>query len=80
MKTFTLNIILLNSMLTDSIINMTIGMIVGMAVSPVMMKGIKSIRQSLRVNRILREIENSRVKQWIYKWQIDSSFSWTIKL
>ena len=50
-------------MLTDSIINMTIGMIVGMAVSPVMMKGIKSIRQSLRVNRILREIENSRVKQ-----------------
>jgi|RhiMetdeSRZDD1v2_1073273.scaffolds.fasta_scaffold373209_1 hypothetical protein len=63
MKTFTLNIILLNSMLTDSIINMTIGMIVGMAVSPVMMKGIKSIRQSLRVNRILREIENSRVKQ-----------------
>ena len=63
MKTFTLNIILLNSMLTDSIINMTIGMIVKMAVSPVMMKGIKSIRQSLRVNRILQKIENSRVKQ-----------------
>ncbi len=40
----------------DSVINMTIGMILGMAVCPLMMKGIKSIRQSIRVNRILREI------------------------
>jgi hypothetical protein len=37
---------------------MTIGMILGMAVCPIMMKAIKSIRQSIRVNRILREISD----------------------
>lgn len=35
---------------------MTLGMILGMAVSPLMMKAIKNMRQSRRVNRILREI------------------------
>ncbi len=43
-------------MLGDSLINMTLGMILGMAVSPLMMKAIKNMRQSRRVNRILREI------------------------
>jgi hypothetical protein len=45
-------------MLGDTLINMTIGMILGMAVCPIMMKAIKSIRQSIRVNRILREISD----------------------
>jgi hypothetical protein len=45
-------------MLGDILINMTIGMILGMAVCPIMMKAIKSIRQSIRVNRILREISD----------------------
>jgi hypothetical protein len=43
-------------MLSDTIINMTLGMILGMAVCPLMMKAIKSFRQRLRVNKILREI------------------------
>jgi len=38
--------------------NMTIGMMLGMAVCPIMMKAIKSIRQSIRVNRILRDISD----------------------
>jgi hypothetical protein len=45
-------------MLGDILINMTIGMILGMAVCPIMMKAIKSVRQSIRVNRILREISD----------------------
>jgi hypothetical protein len=45
-------------MLGDILINMTIGMILGMAVCPIMMKAVKSIRQSIRVNRILREISD----------------------
>ncbi|HEX9317691.1 MAG TPA: hypothetical protein VF884_02020 [Nitrososphaeraceae archaeon] len=43
-------------MLGDTLFNMTLGMILGMAVCPLMMKAVKSIRQSIRVNRILREI------------------------
>ncbi len=45
-------------MLGDTLINMTIGMILGMAVCPIMMKAIKGIRQSIRVNRILKEISD----------------------
>ena len=45
-------------MLGDILINMTIGMILEMAVCPIMMKAIKSVRQSIRVNRILREISD----------------------
>jgi hypothetical protein len=37
---------------------MTIGMILGMAICPIMMKAIKNIRQSIRVNRILRDISD----------------------
>jgi hypothetical protein len=46
-------------MLGDALINMTAGMIVGMAVCPIMMKTIKNIRQNIRVNRILREISET---------------------
>jgi hypothetical protein len=45
-------------MLDDAMINMTAGMILGMAICPVMMKAIKNVRQSIRVNRILREISD----------------------
>jgi hypothetical protein len=37
------------------IIDMTIGMVLGMVASPIMMKAIKAIRQRRKVNRILRE-------------------------
>ena len=37
------------------IFDMTIGMVLGMIASPIMMKGIKAIRQRRKVNRILRE-------------------------
>ena len=47
-------------MLGDILINMTIGMILGMAVCPIMMKAIKSVRQSIRVNRILRDFRYSK--------------------
>jgi hypothetical protein len=47
-------------MLGDAMINMTAGMILGMAVCPIMMKVIKNVRQNLRVNRILREISDTQ--------------------
>jgi hypothetical protein len=40
--------------------DMTIGMILGMAASPLMMKGIKVIRQKRRLDRILHEIAKNR--------------------
>jgi len=45
-------------MLGDAMIDMTAGMILGMAICPIMMKAIKNFRQSMRVNRILREISD----------------------
>lgn len=41
-------------------VNMTIGMAIGMAASPLMMKGIRIWRTKMKVNRILREIAESR--------------------
>jgi len=43
-------------MMGEAFVNMTAGMVLGMALCPIMMKAIKSIRQSIRVNRILKEI------------------------
>jgi hypothetical protein len=40
--------------------DMTIGMILGMAASPVMMKGIRRIRQKRRLDRMLHEIAEIR--------------------
>ena len=62
-----------HNMTFDMFLDMTIGMILGMAASPIMMKGIKSIRQRRKVNRILREIvesqkmDNSRKNQKFIK-------------
>ena len=43
-------------MMFDMLVDMTIGMILGMAVSPLMMKGIKTIRQKRRISKMLDEI------------------------
>lgn len=43
-------------MIFDMLLDMTIGMILGMAASPLMMKGIKIIRQKRRVSKLLNEI------------------------
>jgi hypothetical protein len=41
-------------------LDMTVGMILGMAASPLMMKGIKAIRQKRRLDRMLQEIAEIR--------------------
>jgi hypothetical protein len=41
-------------------IDMTVGMIVGMAASPVLMKGIRRIRQKRKLDRMLHEIAEIR--------------------
>ena len=43
-------------MMIDTLLGMTIGMILGMIASPLMMKGVKLIRQRRKVDRILRQI------------------------
>ena len=43
-------------MMINTLFDMAMGMILGMIASPLMMKGIKVIRQRRKVDRILREI------------------------
>jgi len=44
-----------------SLIDMTLGMILGMALSPIMMRLIKDFRQRMKVNRILKEyVKNNK--------------------
>lgn len=43
-------------MMIDTLLDMTMGMILGMIASPVMMKGVKIIRQRRKIDKILREI------------------------
>jgi hypothetical protein len=40
----------------NMLLDMTAGMILGMAASPLMMKGIKMIRQKRRISKMLNEI------------------------
>ncbi len=47
-------------MMIDALLDMTMGMILGMIASPLMMKGIKVIRQRRKVDRILREISQEQ--------------------
>ncbi len=47
-------------MMFDMLLDMTIGMILGMAASPIMMKGIKIIRQKRRISKMLNEISKLR--------------------
>jgi hypothetical protein len=47
-------------MMIDALLNMTFGMMLGMIASPLMMKGIKVIRQKRKVDRILRDISQEQ--------------------
>jgi len=47
-------------MMVDTLLDMIIGMILGMIASPLMMKGIKILKQRRRVDRILREISEQQ--------------------
>lgn len=46
---------LLGLMMVDVFFDMTIGMVLGMVASPLMMKAIKSIRQRRKVSKMLHE-------------------------
>jgi hypothetical protein len=43
-------------MMFDMLLDMTIGMILGMVASPLMMKGIKTMRQKRRISKMLNDI------------------------
>lgn len=47
-----------------SLIDMTLGMILGFAVTPIMMKLIKDFRQRRKVNKILKEYVKKNKKDW----------------
>ena len=47
-------------MMINTLFDMAMGMILGMIASPVMMKGVKIIRQRRKVDRILREISQEQ--------------------
>jgi hypothetical protein len=47
-------------MMLDALLDMIMGMMLGMGASPLMMKGIKAIRQRRKVDRILREISQEK--------------------
>lgn len=54
----------------DMFFDMTIGMVLGMIASPLMMKAIKSIKQRRRVARLLREVaELQKAGQSPHKYQ-----------
>jgi hypothetical protein len=43
-----------------NIIDMSLGMIIGMILAPTMMKGIKKLYQEYRVNKILKKLKEQR--------------------
>ena len=43
-------------MMFDMLLDMSMGMILGMAASPLMMRGIKMIRQKRKISKMLNEI------------------------
>ena len=43
-------------MIFDMLLDMTIGMVLGVAASPLIMKGFKTIRQKRRISKMLNEI------------------------
>ena len=47
-------------MMIDTLLDMTIGMVLGMVASPIMMKAIKILRQRRKVDKILREISEDQ--------------------
>jgi hypothetical protein len=58
-------------MMVDILFYMTIGMVVGMIASPIMMKAIKVITQRRRVSKILNEVSKlQKTGQLHEKYQI----------
>lgn len=51
---------LLGDFLSSGTFDMTLGMIVGMVASPLMMRGIKILRQRRKINKLLHEIAEVR--------------------
>jgi hypothetical protein len=45
---------------SGNVLDMTIGMVLGMVASPLMMKGIKKIRQQRKVERLIKEAAKIR--------------------
>lgn len=50
-------------MMFDTLLDMIMGMVLGMIASPIMMKGIKIIRQRRKVDRILQQISKEQKNQ-----------------
>ena len=48
--------VVLGLLMINMFFDMTIGMVLGMVASPLMMKAIRSIRQRRKVSRMLREV------------------------
>lgn len=46
-----------------NIIDMSLGMIIGMILAPIMMKGVKKLHQEYRVNKILKNLKEQRVNE-----------------
>jgi hypothetical protein len=46
-----------------NIIDMSLGMIIGMILAPIMMKGIKKLHQEYKVNKILKNLRTQRVNE-----------------
>jgi len=46
-----------------NIIDMSLGMIIGMILAPIMMKGIKKLYQEYRVNKILKKLKEQRANE-----------------
>jgi hypothetical protein len=53
-------------MIVDMLFDMTIGMILGMAASPLMMKAIRVIKQRRKVSRILHEVSELQKTGQLY--------------
>jgi hypothetical protein len=46
-----------------NIIDMSLGMILGMILAPIMMKGIRKLHQEYKVNKILKNLRAQRVNE-----------------
>ena len=55
------------------LIDMTIGMVLGMVASPLMMKGIKILNQRRKLDRLLQEIAENRRKSPVMAETTDSA-------
>ena len=45
---------------SGTLVDMVLGMLLGMAASPLMMKGIKAVKQKRKLNKVLNEIAKNR--------------------